>query len=128
VWGHVTTPFTTAAQYDAAIETYYKKLSEGYDSLISVMPFKNFLLNPTDSRIFNITQASGKWPRTQDLPLLYEVNHAMFMASRDVYIHQHDRIGSKPFLYEQDKIQSFDIDWEDDFVIAEAIYDKLYSA
>ena len=125
LWGHTTTPFVTAADYDAGIESYFSKLEEGYDSLIGVMPLQNFLLD-SQANVFNYDAGANRWPRTQDLPILYEVNHAMFITSRDIYVKDHNRVGTKPFLYEQDKIKSFDIDWVDDFLIAEAIYDKLF--
>jgi CMP-N-acetylneuraminic acid synthetase len=125
IWGHTTTPFVKAEDYDTGIENYFSKLEEGYDSLISVMPLQNFLLDQKGD-VFNYDAGANRWPRTQDLPILYEVNHAMFITSRDIYIKESNRIGSKPYLYEQDKIKSFDIDWIDDFLIAEAIYDKLF--
>jgi CMP-N-acetylneuraminic acid synthetase len=125
IWGHTTTPFVKAEDYDAGIEKYFSKLEEGYDSLISVMPLQNFLLDQKGD-VFNYDAGANRWPRTQDLPVLYEVNHAMFITSRDIYQKESNRIGSKPYLYEQDKIKSFDIDWIDDFLIAEAIYDKLF--
>lgn len=125
IWGHTTTPFVAAEDYDKGIDLYFSKLEEGHDSLISVMPLQNFLLD-SEARVFNYDAGKNRWPRTQDLPVLYEVNHAMFITSRDMYIKEKNRVGSKPFLYEQDKIKSFDIDWVDDFLIAEAIYDKLF--
>jgi CMP-N-acetylneuraminic acid synthetase len=125
IWGHTTTPFVTGEDYDKGIELYFYKLKEGFDSLISVMPLQNFLLN-ANAQVFNYDSSANRWPRTQDLPVLYEVNHAMFITSRDIYIQKKNRIGIKPFMFEQDKIKSFDIDWEDDFKIAEAIYDKLF--
>jgi CMP-N-acetylneuraminic acid synthetase len=125
IWGHTTTPFVTAEEYDKGINLYFEKLKEGYDSLISVMSLQNFLLD-AQAKVFNYDAGANRWPRTQDLPVLYEVNHAMFITSRQVYQQQKNRVGQKPFLYEQDKIKSFDIDWEDDFLIAEAIYDKLF--
>ena len=125
IWGHTTTPFVNAEDYDKGVEKYFIALEEGFDSLISVMPLQNFLLD-SQANVFNYDAGSNRWPRTQDLPILYEVNHAMFIASREIYIQQRNRIGNKPFLYEQDKIKSFDIDWVDDFLIAEAIYDKLF--
>jgi len=36
-----------------------------------------------------------------------------------------DRIGRHPFLYEQDKIKSIDIDWPDDFYFAERMWQQL---
>jgi N-acylneuraminate cytidylyltransferase len=125
IWGHTTTPFVTAEDYDKGIEAYFSKLDEGYDSLISVTPLQNFLLDK-DAEVYNYDAGANRWPRTQDLPVLYEVNHAMFIASREIYRKERNRVGNKPFLYEQDKIKSFDIDWQDDFLIAEAIYDKLF--
>jgi CMP-N-acetylneuraminic acid synthetase len=125
LWGHTTTPFVTAADYDKGIEYYFSSLQRGFDSLISVMPLQNFLLDEK-GKVFNYDAGKNRWPRTQDLPLLYEVNHAMFITSRDIYTTKHNRVGEHPFLYEMDKIKSFDIDWDDDFLIAEAIYDKLF--
>ena len=125
IWGHTTTPFVKAEDYDLGIKKYFSKLEEGYDSLISVMPLQNFLLDQ-NGNVANYDAGANRWPRTQDLPILYEVNHAMFITSRDIYLKQSNRIGIKPYLYEQDKIKSFDIDWIDDFLIAEAIYDKLF--
>jgi N-acylneuraminate cytidylyltransferase len=125
IWGHTTTPFVNGEDYDKGIEAYFSKLEEGYDSLISVMPLQNFLLD-RDAKVFNYDAGANRWPRTQDLPILYEVNHAMFITSRDIYQREKNRVGVKPHLYEQDKIKSFDIDWVDDFLIAEAIYDKLF--
>lgn len=125
IWGHTTTPFVDAKDYDLGIEMYFKKIDEGFDSLISVMPLQNFLLDG-QGNVFNYDAKVNRWPRTQDLPILYEVNHAMFIASRETYLTDHNRVGNKPFILQQDKIKSFDIDWVDDFVIAEAIYDKLF--
>lgn len=124
LWGHVTTPICDAAEYDKAINIYFSKIKEGYDSLVSVTEFKNFLLNMEGKIINNTTDLL--WPRTQDLNPLYEINHAIFLAKREIYVKYKNRIGNNFFLYEMDKLKSFDIDWEQDFTIAEIIYKKLY--
>ena len=125
LWGHVTTPLADGEIYDKAIEYYLSKLSEGYDSLVSVKEFKNFLLNKEGKLINNNTSLPR--PRTQDLEALFEINHAIFLAKRDIYVKNKNRIGDKPLLYVMDELHSKDIDWEDDFTIAEMIYDKLYT-
>jgi len=125
LWGHVTTPLTGAEQYDEAIRLYFEKLTKGYDSLVGVKELKNFLLNKDGNLINNTT--SIPWPRTQDLEPLYEINHTMFLTSREVYLEQKNRIGRKPYLHVLDEIHSFDIDWPDDFTIAEVLYKKLFS-
>lgn len=123
VWGHVTTPLAGAAQYDEGIAKYKDALSAGCDSLVGVTELRNFLLNRQGKLVNNTTPIP--WPRTQDLEPLYEVNHTMFIAPREVYIEQKNRIGTRPYLYIMDEIRSFDIDWEEDFAIAEALYQSL---
>lgn len=124
LWGHVTTPLCGADQYDAGIKLYLEKLNENYDSLIGVTELKNFLLNKEGKLINNTTNIP--WPRTQDLDALYPINHTMFLAKREVYVKQKNRIGQKPVLHIMDELHSFDIDWPDDFVIAEIMYNNLY--
>ena len=125
LWGHVTTPLAGADQYNEGIKQYMDKLEEGYDSLVGVTELKNFLLNKEGKLINNATEIP--WPRTQDLEPLYEINHTMFLAKREVYTDQKNRIGKKPLLHVMDEIHSFDIDWPDDFTVAEVLYKKLYS-
>lgn len=124
LWGHVTTPLSGAEQYDTAIKLYLEKLNEGYDSLVGVKELRNFLLNKEGQLINNTT--SIPWPRTQDLEALYEINHTIFLAKREVYVEQKNRIGKKPLLYVMDELHGFDIDWPDDFTIAEIMYRNLY--
>lgn len=124
LWGHVTTPLCGAEQYDNGIKIYFEKLNEGYDSLVGVTELKNFLLNKEGKLINNTTNIP--WPRTQDLEALYSINHTMFLAKREVYIEQKNRIGEKPLLHIMDELHSFDIDWPDDFTITEIIYKNLY--
>lgn len=124
LWGHVTTPLCGANQYDAGIKLYFDKIDEGYDSLVGVTELKNFLLNCDGKLINNTTDIP--WPRTQDLEPLYPINHTMFLAKREVYTEQKNRIGKKPLLHIMDELHSFDIDWPDDFTIAEIMYKNLY--
>lgn len=123
LWGHVTTPLVEAKVYDTAIEQYLSKITKGYDSLVSVKELKNFLLNQEGKLVNKTTDIP--WPRTQDLEPLYEINHAIFLAKRSVYTEQKNRIGQKPLLYIMDEIHSKDIDWEEDFKIAEIMYKTL---
>lgn len=124
VWGHATTPIANGADYDKGIELYFEQLAKGHDSLISVMPFQNFLLDQT-GKVINKSSTDLRWPRTQDLLPLYEINHVMFIASKDIYVDLKDRVGNHPFLMEMDKLHSLDVDWEEDFLIAEAVYERI---
>ena len=124
LWGHVTTPLCGADQYDTSIKLYLDNLDKGYDSLVGVTELKNFLLNKEGKLINNTTDIP--WPRTQDLEALYPINHTIFLAKREVYLEQKNRIGKKPLLHIMDELHSFDIDWPDDFTIAEIMYKNIY--
>lgn len=123
VWGHVTTPIVGSEDYDDAIRCYIEKVGDGYDSLVGVSELRNFLLNSDGQLINNTTKLP--WPRTQDLAPLYEINHTLFIASRETYLKTKNRLGQRPFLYVMDKLKSQDIDWPDDFVVAELLWKRL---
>lgn len=125
-WVHATAPFADEAVLNKALDTYMEALSSGkYDSLLSVNKIQQFLWSATENKCINHDRSKVKWPRTQDLEPLYEINHAFYINSRDNYLKYHDRIGEKPYLFELDKLHAYDIDWEDDFAIAEMIYSKI---
>lgn len=124
LWTHVTSPFLDAGYYEKAIENYYYNLeSTDFDSLMSVNKLQNFIWNKTGS--VNYDRQIEKWPRTQTLDILFEINSGIFINSRENYMHFKDRIGKRPFLFETEGYASFDIDWPDDFGMAELIYKHL---
>ena len=59
--------------------------------------------------------------RTQDLEPLFEENSCMYIFSQESLKKQKNRIGAKPMMYETDKLESQDIDTEQDFKLAEAL-------
>nr|WP_297163341.1 acylneuraminate cytidylyltransferase family protein [uncultured Dysgonomonas sp.] len=126
LWTHVTSPFIDGRIYEEAIDAYKKALTKGEnDSLMSVTALRTFIWNKEGA--VNYDRNKEKWPRTQTIEPLYEINSGIFLADIDIYKNLQDRIGQKPFLFENNDIDSFDIDWEEDFFIAEAIYNKLRS-
>ena len=50
----------------------------------------------------------------------------LFLVLKNIYINQNDRIGNTPLLYKLNKIDSFDIDWPEDFKIAELLYKEKF--
>jgi CMP-N-acetylneuraminic acid synthetase len=67
-----------------------------------------------------------KWPRTQTLSPLYEINSGIFLADISTYQNQQNRIGKNPFFFKLDSKMALDIDWKDDFDIAEALWLKQH--
>lgn len=119
LWTHVTSPFINSKQYELIIKEYFKKLESGYDSLMTTSLIHGFLWDK--EKPINYDRNKEKWPRTQTIEPIHEVNSAVFLNSAANYATLNDRIGKKPYLYTMDKIIAYDIDWPEDFVIAEAI-------
>jgi len=121
LWTHVTSPFIDHLIYDDAIHTYLQAMeAETSDSLMSVLALQTFLWD--ENGPVNYDRKIRKWPFTQTLSKLYEVNSGIFLTKRSTYLECEDRIGQKPYLYELKHLNSFDIDWEEDFVLAEKLF------
>lgn len=124
-WINVTSPFVDAKDYQMALDTYWREVVNGeFDTLMSVTKMQQFLWDKDKKDFLNHNRAVEKWPRTQDLKPVYEINHAIYMGPAATYTKFSDRIGDNPYLLELDKKKSVDIDWEDDFEIAQIIYEK----
>jgi CMP-N-acetylneuraminic acid synthetase len=121
LWTHVTSPFVDEKLYDDMIQKYFENIKTN-DSLMSVTKIQKFLWNSSDP--INYDKTIEKWPRTQTIEPIYEVNSGAFIADISVYKRLDDRIGKKPFLYELSTKEAFDIDWKDDFEIAEVLWSK----
>ncbi|WP_028981494.1 cytidylyltransferase domain-containing protein [Sporocytophaga myxococcoides] len=117
LWTHVTSPFIDAEDYDLFLSKYFEGLENGYDSLMTVNKIHKFLWNESGS--VNYDRTLEKWPRTQTLPPLFEINSGAFIADIDIYLNMKDRIGKNPLMLEIDELKAFDIDWELNFKTAE---------
>lgn len=121
IWTHVTSPFINENYYKKAILKYFEIIqNKNFDSLMSVKKHRNFFWN-TEGPI-NYDSSIEKWPRTQTLSPLYEINSGFFLCSRKLYVSLKDRIGKKPFFFNVDAADCFDIDWPEDFNMAEEIW------
>lgn len=120
LWTHVTSPFLNEFDYENIIAKYKNVLKEGYDSLMTVKELKGFIWN--QDRPVNYNISDEKWPRTQTLKPLFEIDSAVFLNSIEQYKKFNDRIGLKPAMYIQNAEKSIDIDWPDDFLFAEFIW------
>ncbi|MCR0982003.1 acylneuraminate cytidylyltransferase family protein [Roseomonas populi] len=121
LWTHVTSPFFGAADYAAAIGAYRGARGAGtHDSLMGVTELRTFIWDAKGA--VNYDRAVEKWPRTQTLTPLYEVNSAIFIADAETYRARGDRIGAAPLLHAIPKDKTVDVDWEEDFVIAAELW------
>jgi CMP-N-acetylneuraminic acid synthetase len=118
VLAHATAPFMKKE----SIETAISKVIDGeYDSALTVTEFKEFVWKngkPFNYDINNI-------PRTQDLEPMYIETCGLYVYKKNLIIDENRRIGDKPFLVEISKIEACDINVEEDFIIAEAIFHSI---
>lgn len=119
LWTHVTSPFINASTYSEIVSSYKKCLQNGYDSLMTTTLIHGFLWS--EDGPINYDRSLEKWPRTQTIAPIHEINSGVFLNSSANYRNFNDRIGKKPFLHSMDKITAHDIDWPEDFFIAESI-------
>lgn len=126
LWTHVTSPLVVAEDYEHAIDLYFEEIKKGYDSLMTVKEIQNYIWSEDKNKVLNRKEGDQKkWPRTQDLEKVFEVNSAIFIASKKIYEEEQDRIGLNPYLLKQNSLQSVDVDWEEDFKIAEKLFSLL---
>ena len=123
LWTHATSPFIDEFLYRDMVDSYLQHRGS-FDSLMSVTKLQKFLWNGEGS--INYDRSIEKWPRTQTLEPVFEINSGVFIADIEIYKKFGDRIGESPYFYELGTIEAFDIDWEDDFEIAEFWWRKRY--
>lgn len=121
-WLHVTSPFIDDDDYRQAIMNYKIHVINGKcDSLMSVSKIQAFIWDDEKKDIINCDRSINKWPNTQDLTPLYEINHGYYISSRKNYTSLSDRIGLNPYLHVTEKHKCVDIDWEDDFLLCQQL-------
>jgi CMP-N-acetylneuraminic acid synthetase len=117
MWTHVTSPFVTARHYQAGIRAYEAGLAQGYDCLVSATKIHKFIWD--DKGPVNYDNTVEKWPRSQDIKPLYEINHAMYIMPFALMREMQDRIGRRPLFHAMEEQDALDIDWEPQFQLLE---------
>ena len=120
-WITVTSPLHTADIYRAAFGAYQNEVLDHkrYDSLITVNLLKEYFWNQNGP--LNYT-ADAHHPPSQLLPAVYRVTNGLYMRDRDSILKSGYFIGTNPLKFEVDKIGGVDIDTEEDYRIAKALF------
>lgn len=116
---HATNPLLTTKTVNKAIELFFDNLNKGFDSIFSVTKIQNRFYDHIGRPI---NHNPSELIRTQDLNPLLEENSNFYIFSRESFLEKENRIGTKPFLYQMDKLEAIDIDNEEDFILAECLY------
>lgn len=115
VLSHVTSPFIKAESISECVK---KVKYEGYDSAFSAGRVQDFLWK--DSKPLNFNPNSIV--RTQDLPLIYKESVGCYVFMKDEYMQTRRRIGINPYIKEVSRLEEMDIDYPEDFEMANAVY------
>lgn len=113
LWTHVTHPFLTSEIYREIIAVWNQEQGNGHDSLVTVTPLHKFIWD--ENGPYNYDNTIEKWPRSQDLKPLFEINHGVYIMNFARMRELGDRIGMNPFLYKLPESVALDVDWEDQF-------------
>lgn len=117
-WTMVTAPLFY--NYAPAIEKFLSLDKEVHDSLITVLPFHEFLINEK-GRPLNCMY--GHWHLlTQELDKNYTITGSLYVAGKKEQIEWRYWIGTKPYLYEVSKLECVDVDYDEDFKLAEMLH------
>ena len=115
---HTTSPF---AKPETIEECVYKVASGEYDSAFCAEALRTFMWE--DGKPINFDP--DNFPRTQDLPLIYGETSIAYVFTKESFLKHNRRLGSHPFVKEVSKIEAIDIDYPEDFEIANAIYKEV---
>lgn len=116
---HTTNPILSPETINGAIEKYQMGVANGScDSL--------FTVNKIQTRFYRedmsaVNHDPDNLIRTQDLEPWFEENSNLFIFSKQSFKSTNARIGKKPAMYEMNKIESVDIDEQQDWDLAELI-------
>lgn len=115
---HTTSPF---ARPSTIAELVGKVASGKYDSAFCAETLRAFMWQ--DGKPINFDPSC--FPRTQDLPVIYGETSIAYVFTKESFLKHNRRLGSYPYIKEVGKIEAMDIDYPEDFDIANAVYKEV---
>lgn len=120
MWACATSPLVEPYLYRKAIATYFEKLNEGFDSLITCCPFQTYLMDDNGPVNFKM---GLEHKNSEQLPMLYHFTNGINLAPKDKIIEWHYNYGPKAYKMIVNKREAADIDDVYDYVCAKAMYE-----
>lgn len=115
---HSTSPFAKPETIEECVD---KVASGQYDSAFCAEALRQFMWENGKPINFN----PDHFPRTQDLPLIYGETSIAYVFTKECFLKHNRRLGLNPYVKEVNKIEAIDIDYPEDFEIANAIYKEV---
>lgn len=118
LWACATSPLVEPYLYNKAIEIYFKKLDEGFDSLITVLPCRSFYMD----EVGPLNYKTGlEHKNSEYLQPIYHFTNGINLAPKKKIAEWHYNYGPNPFRLEVNKREAIDIDDEYDYICAKAM-------
>ena len=115
MWACCTSPMVDIETYNRGCRTYFEKLKEGYDSLITVMEYHHYLLDK------DMKPYTFKWGpdhrNSQELDKLYFFTDGIQLAPKTSMREWHYYFGHNPYGMEVDQKTSTDVDTIYDYLL-----------
>lgn len=113
-----TSPLRKKEQIDNALEIMHNKKVNSLAGVCKAQKTPYWMIKIDKNNMTSFILRS-KAARRQDLPIIYQFNGAIYLATMKFLIKNKTFITKNTFLYEMDKISSIDIDDQFDFFVAE---------
>ncbi len=114
---HSTNPLVRSSTFSKALQTLSENYP-GYDSLFGVTRLQVRLW---DQVAKPINHNPAILLQTQDLPPVFEENSCCYLFTRQTMENHRNRLGDRPYLFEIDRSEAWDIDEEIDFQIVDLL-------
>ena len=116
---HSTNPLLKVETINNALQFFQNNITD-YDSVYSVTKRQaRFYFENMKA----VNHNPNELLRTQDLPPLFEENSCFYIFSKESFkSNSNKRIGKRPHIFKMNKLESVDIDENDDFILAELIH------
>lgn len=115
---HATSPFVTAEHIGKCVE---KVKSGEFDSAFCAKKIQNFLWEDNVPLNFELNNPL----RTQDMKPIYMELSTPYVFTREGFKKYHSRSGVKPYICEASEIEAIDIDYPEDFNLANVVYTHI---
>lgn len=119
MWACATSPCVEPYLYELAIKTYFEKLQQGYDSLMTCEPYQTYLLDEKGPLNFSMGLAHKN---SEQLPKLYHFSNGINLAPKEKLKEWHYNYGPNAYRLMINKREAADIDDVYDYEMAKALY------
>ena len=121
-WINATNPLAEAHLYTNAVKLF-EQMDSSYDCLLSAINIQENIFY----KGVPVNFSPSPWPRSQDLRGLCSLTFVINILKRRDMIKWGSCVGSSPYFYYMDKLDSWDIDTQEDFDFCEMIHNQRHA-